>query len=98
MHELAVFFKYLKDNKTIICHFIGVVSGLPGAKERRGTKHSADPSQMYNITTIGLPTTIPVHLNRYLGAWGIYMFCFVFVDKSIVKSIETGLTMHGDFR
>ena len=23
-----------------------------------------DPSQMYNLTTIGLPTTIPVHLNR----------------------------------
>ena len=37
-----------------------VVSGLPGAKVRRGTKHSSDPSPMYNITTIGLPTTIPV--------------------------------------
>ena len=28
----------------------------------------------------------------------IYMFCFAFVDKSILKSIDTGLTMHGDFR
>ena len=42
----------------------GVVSGLPGAKVRRGTKHSSDPSQMYDTTTIGLPTTIPVHFNR----------------------------------
>ena len=41
-----------------------VVSGLPGAKMCHGTKHSSDPSQMYNNTTIGLPTTIPVHLNR----------------------------------
>ena len=24
----------------------------------------------------------------------IYMFCFAFVDKSIIKSIDTGLTMH----
>ena len=47
-----------------------VVSGLPGAKVRRGTKRSSDPSQMYNITTIGLPTTIPVHLNLYLGGVG----------------------------
>ena len=44
--------------------YLGVVSGLPGAKVCRGTKHSSDPSQMYNNTTIGLPTTIPVHLNR----------------------------------
>ena len=48
-----------------------VVSGLPGAKVRRGTKRSSDPSQMYNITTIGLPTTIHVYLNRYLGVWGL---------------------------
>ena len=41
-----------------------VVSGLPGAKVHRCTKHSSDPSQMYNITTIDLPTTVPVHLNR----------------------------------
>ena len=45
------------------------VSGLPGAKVRRGIKHSSDPSQMY-LTTIGLPTTIPVHLNRLLGGVG----------------------------
>ena len=41
-----------------------VVSGLPGAKVCRGTKFSSDQSQIYNIATIGLPTTIPVHLNR----------------------------------
>ena len=41
-----------------------VVSGLPGAKVCRGTKLSADQSQMYCIATIGLPITIPVHLNR----------------------------------
>ena len=45
-------------------HNIGVVSGLPGAKVCRGTKLSSDQSQMYNIATIGLPITIPVHLNR----------------------------------
>ena len=55
-----------------ISKIIWEVSGLPGAKVRRGTKHSSDPSQMYkyNITTIGLPTTIPVHLNHYLGGVG----------------------------
>ena len=44
-----------------------VVSGLPGAKVRRDTKHLSavtDVSYSYNITSIGLPTTIPVHLNR----------------------------------
>ena len=39
-------------------------------KVRRGTKHSSDPSQMYNLATIGLPTTIPVHSNRLLGGVG----------------------------
>ena len=40
------------------------------AKVRLGTKHSSGPSQMYNITTIGLPTTMPVYFNRYVGGVG----------------------------
>ena len=59
-----------QDWSTLCSIDVGVVSGLPGAKVRRGTKDSFDPSQMYAIPfysttrSIGLPTTMSDHLNR----------------------------------
>ena len=38
------------------------------------------------------------HLKLYVAYKYVYVFGFVFVDKSSLKSIDTGLTMHGDFR
>ena len=65
--RLIFFLIFIQLEKIIQCKQtvkIRVVSGLPGAKVCRGTKLSSDQSQMYNIATVGLPTTIPVHLNR----------------------------------
>ena len=55
--------KELKEGNENTKHVFWVVSGLPGAKVHRGTKHLSDLSHSYNITTIELPTTIPVHLT-----------------------------------
>ena len=39
---------------------------------------------------------IQYHLKFYVTYK--YLYCFAFVAKLIVRSIDTGLTMHGDFR
>ena len=63
-------FTYFKSIPLQKAEQIGGSLWFPGAKVRRGIKHSSDPSQMYNITTIGLPTTTPVHFNCLLGGLG----------------------------